>query len=112
MQIAVGFDFDHTLGVDNKLERAVCLEIAERLCALRGLAFDPVAATAHLDEEILVVRRGEVPVETALEGWLLTVAGAGDENVIEAGKFREAVVARAPEFVRALPGVRELLDAL
>jgi len=112
MQIAVGFDFDHTLGIDNKLERTVCLEIAEKLCALRGRAFDPAAATTHLDDEIQVVRRGDLPVETALEGWLLAVAGPGDENVIEAGKFRDAVVARASEFVQALPGVRAMLDAL
>jgi HAD superfamily hydrolase (TIGR01549 family) len=112
MQIAVGFDFDHTLGIDNKLERTVALEIASNLCALRGIAFDADAATESMNHEIAVVRRGEVPVETALEGWLQSVAGQGPENVLQAGRFREEVVARAPDFVKALPGVREMLDEL
>jgi FMN phosphatase YigB (HAD superfamily) len=112
MQIAVGFDFDHTLGVDNKLERTVALEIGAALSAKRGLTFDAAAATVKLDEDIALVRRGESPVETILEGWLQAFAGSGDENMIEAGRFRETVVARAPEFVRALPGARAMLDAL
>jgi HAD superfamily hydrolase (TIGR01549 family) len=112
MQIAVGFDFDHTLGLDNKLERTVALQMAAGLCAKRGITFDAAAAGAKLDEEIVMVRRGEVPVETAIEGWLQAFAGTGDENAIEAGRFRDEVMARAPEFVRALPGARPLLDAL
>ena len=106
MQIAVGFDFDHTLGIDNKLERTVALEIASTLCAQRGAAFDAAAATARFDEEIALVRRGDAPVETMVEGWLQAVAGSGNENVIEAGRFRDTVTARAPEFVRALPGAK------
>ncbi len=31
MQIAVGFDFDHTLGVDNGLERKACVRLAAEL---------------------------------------------------------------------------------
>jgi putative hydrolase of the HAD superfamily len=58
------------------------------------------------------VRRGETPVETAIEGWLQAFAGGGNENVLEAGRFRETVTARAPGFVRALPGAREMLAAL
>ena len=112
MQIAVGFDFDHTLGIDNKLERTVALEIASTLCAQRGAAFDAAAATARFDEEIALVRRGDAPVETMVEGWLQAVAGSGNENVIEAGRFRDTVTARAPEFVRALPGAKATLDAL
>ena len=112
MQIAVGFDLDHTLLLDNKLERTVALELGEALCAKRGLAFDAATAGDSLDREIALMRTGNMPVETAIEGWLLEIAGPGLENALDAGRFRDMAVARAPEFVQAIPGVPELLEAL
>jgi len=60
----------------------------------------------------LSFRRGEVPVETALEGLFLRLAGADSDNILVARRFREIVLQRAPEFVQPLPGLHEMLAAL
>ncbi len=112
MRAAVGFDFDHTLGIDNKLERTVVLDMLSAMTERRGVPFDRVAATPRVDEAIAAFRRGDVPVETALEGLFMHFAGPDPDNLAEAGRFRDEAVARAPEFVRALPGVPEMLAAL
>ena len=58
------------------------------------------------------MRTRNMPVETAIEGWLLEIAGSGLENALDAGRFRDLVVSRAPDFVQAIPGVPDLLEAL
>jgi FMN phosphatase YigB (HAD superfamily) len=115
VNIAVGFDFDHTLGLDNKVERTVGLEMVRRLAAARGLPYDPEIATAVFDRALASYRNGDVGVETAMEGVLLQLVGPGADNLDEATRFRDDVVVRAPEFVTPLPGARELpaeLDSL
>jgi HAD superfamily hydrolase (TIGR01549 family) len=112
MQLAVGLDFDHTLGVDHKVERTVGVEIAERLAKLRGLAFDREAAVQAFDEALAATRLAGIPIETAIEGALLRSAGPGPENEDEVGHFRDEVILRAPQFVEALPGAKEMLASL
>jgi len=112
MNIAVGFDFDHTLGLDNKLEQTVGLEMVQRLALARGLAFDAANASAVFDKALASYRNGDVGVETALEGVLLQLVGPGAENLAEATRFRDDVVLRAPQFVKPLPGAREMLAEL
>lgn len=109
---AIGFDFDHTLGIDNKVERMVGLEMAERLATARGLEFDHEAAIVAFDKAVGAARNQGLPIETALEGVFLELAGPGKENSEETGRFREEVVKRAPRFVQALPGAQEMLAAL
>jgi HAD superfamily hydrolase (TIGR01549 family) len=86
---AVGFDFDHTLGVDRHLERDVGIE-------LLGEHGAP-AVDAALD----AYRRGAAPLDAAL-------LAAG----IEPDEFRAAVLARAPDYIQASPGVPEVFAAL
>jgi len=112
MQFAVGLDFDHTLGVDNKLERIVGVEIAERLAQARGTPFDRDAAMQAFDDALAATRLAGLPIETAIEGALLRAAGPGPENEDEVGRFRDDVIARAPQFVEPLPGAKELLAGL
>jgi FMN phosphatase YigB (HAD superfamily) len=112
MQMAIGFDFDHTLGIDQKLERTVGLEIVETLSGARGVPFDRAAATVVFDAALASARNGGVPIETAFEGALLELAGPGLENTQAVGHFRDEVIARAPQFVKGLPGVTEMLAAL
>jgi len=94
MQFAVGLDFDHTLGVDNKLERIVGVEIAERLANARGTPFDRDAAMQAFDETLAATRLVGLPIETAIEGALLRAAGPGPENEDEVGRFRDEVIER------------------
>jgi HAD superfamily hydrolase (TIGR01509 family) len=110
--IAIGFDLDRTLAVDNKLERTVGLEMAESLAVLRGLPFDRDRALAEFDKAVAASRNAGLPIETALEGVFLELAGPGLENTVETGRFRETVIARAPQFIEALPGAQAMLDEL
>jgi HAD superfamily hydrolase (TIGR01509 family) len=110
--IAVGFDLDRTLAVDNKLERVVGLEMAESLAVSRGLAFDRDRARAEFDTAVAASRNAGLPIETALEGVFLELAGPGLENTVETGRFREIVSERAPQYVKPLPGAQEMLDRL
>src|ERR1700688_152975 len=112
MRIAVGLDFDHTLGVDNKLERVVGVDIAEGLAQTRGVPFDRDAAGKIFDEALAATRLAALPIEPAVEGALLRAAGPGPENEDQVGRFRDQVIERAPEFVQALPGAKEMLAAL
>ncbi|MBC5809508.1 MAG: HAD family hydrolase [Candidatus Eremiobacteraeota bacterium] len=112
MRPALGFDFDHTLGLDNKLELTIALETVERLCSLRNVRFERAVATPVIEGAIASFRNGAVPLETALEGVYLRLAGAGPENADEAMRFREVAVNRAAEFVRPLPGLKGMLAAL
>ena len=106
--IAIGFDFDHTLGLDNKLERTVALEMARSL----GSTSDGADLEAAIDDALARSRAGEVPIEIAIAGFLERFAPAGSATLERAENFREEVVGRAADFITALPGAHELLAAL
>lgn len=86
---AVGFDFDHTLGIDNQLERMVALEL------LKGENPHRVVLA------LAAYRYGALSIDDA-------VAAIG----IDPARFRALVLERAPRFVEPLPGVHELLSRL
>ncbi len=107
--LAVGFDFDHTLGIDNKLEKTVALDMLARLARQHGLHYDTGTAESAIEQVIGAYRAGEVTIETGIEGFFRAfLGGAG----VSAARFREEAVARAPAFVRVLPGAHEMLARL
>jgi HAD superfamily hydrolase (TIGR01549 family) len=109
---AVGFDFDHTLGIDNKLERSVALEMLAELAAEKNLTYDAAAAEMAVDDTLAAYRGGSQTVEIALAGFFGRFAPAGSAALDHAQKFRDLVVERAPAFIEALPGAREMLAKL
>ena len=111
--IAVGFDFDHTLGIDNRLERTTALDMLAAYARARGAAYDIAEAEGTIDDVLAVYRSGEKTVENAIAGFFERFAPGGGNYVIdEAQKFRENVTARAPAYIEALPGAKEMLAAL
>ncbi len=112
MNIGIGLDFDGTLGQDNKLERTVGVEIAERLAALHGHRFERDEAAQIFDEALASTRLAGMPIETAIEGALLRASGPGPENEDEVTRFRDQVIERAPRFVQPLPGAEAMLASL
>ncbi|MGP6157616.1 MAG: HAD family hydrolase [Vulcanimicrobiaceae bacterium] len=112
MEFAVGFDFDHTLGIDNKLERTVALDMLASFARERSVVYDEAAAFATIEAAIRSYRAGETKLETALEGFFASVLGPDPVLAGAAAHFREEAVLRAPEFVSILPGVREMLAQL
>jgi HAD superfamily hydrolase (TIGR01549 family) len=109
---AVGFDFDHTLGIDNKLERTVALELLAGLAASHELEYDHAAAEREVDVTIGTYRSGIGNIETAIATFFERFAPAGMATLDVALTFRDTVVARAPASVEALPGAQELLTRL
>ncbi|MBC5800713.1 MAG: HAD family hydrolase [Candidatus Eremiobacteraeota bacterium] len=113
MDVAVGFDFDHTLGLDHRLEKTVALDMLAAYAAGRGVTYDPAAAAAAMDGVLHAYRAGEQTVEAAMAGFFERFApGGGNTIVDEAQRFRENVLARVAEFVVAVPGAAETLAAL
>lgn len=110
--LAIGFDFDHTLGIDNKLERVVALDMLRDFARAKEISYDPAEADAAIDDVLARTRAGDVPVEVAIAGFFERFAHAGAATFDAAQEFRDAVVARAPEFVAALPGAVAMLAAL
>jgi len=110
--LAVGFDFDHTLAIDNKLERRVALQMLEELARAQAVAYDSADAEAAADEMLHQYRSGGLPLETALPGFFDRFVELGDRAADVTEQFEERVVALAPEAVEALPGLRAMLAAL
>jgi len=111
MTKAIGFDFDHTLGVDNKLERIAFVDVVRRLSAQSGRAVDEDAAYAHIDREIALFRAGRCTLHEALTVAFRAVLGAAVPSDAEQ-LFRVHAVKLVPRYVVALPGVSELLSQL
>ena len=110
--IAIGFDFDHTLGVDNKLERTVALEMLQTLARSHDITYDVAAAETTIDEVLAGYRNSDQAVEAAIAGFFERFAPSGSAVMDSAGDFRDNVVARVAEFVTPLPGAQELLAEL
>jgi 5'-nucleotidase len=105
-QIAVGFDFDHTLGVDNALERKAFYAFAEEL----GYPLDPHDGVwpTRIEELLTEFRAGEITLErmVARFGDALAVRGADPD------RWRALCYALVDPLVRPIDGARELLDGL
>jgi len=110
--LAVGFDFDHTLGIDNKLERRVALQMLEELAGTQAVAYDPAEAEGAVDEMLHQSRSGGLPLETALAGFFDRFVELGDRAPEVSEQFEQRVVALAPELVEALPGLHDMLAEL
>ncbi len=110
---AVGFDFDHTLGLDHQLERTVILEMLATYASGHDTSYDAAAADAGVDDVLKSYRVGSLTPEVAVAGFLeqfVTVHGAAIMDTVS--QFRELVIARAKEFVTPIDGALELLATL
>jgi HAD superfamily hydrolase (TIGR01509 family) len=113
--LGVGFDFDHTLGLDNKLERVVAIELGRRLADAARTEFSDPDGSAF-DGYIARYRNGSLSLEEALVSYFRSSTGAPADGRFDAAEivadFRRAARRRAPEFVRPIPGATELLAQL
>ncbi|HEV3087482.1 MAG TPA: HAD family hydrolase [Candidatus Elarobacter sp.] len=106
--IAFGFDFDHTLGVDNALERRAMYAYAAEL----GRELDPNddAMRARIEALLAVFRAGEITMDEMIRRFavLLGVPAAP----ASAERWREHCYALVDELVRPIDGAVELLASL
>jgi len=114
MTVAVGFDFDHTLGRDNHLERRAFGVLAAQL----GTPIDYEAENEKAVIEGLLVpfRCAELSMADMIEQFVRTLppraASSGRSGAELAELFRDACYALVDEHVEAFPGARACIDEL
>lgn len=107
----IGFDLDHTLAIDNKLERVAFLRLLENLLAEGGRAQGTLSDEIDgIDELLMRQRHGDFSIDDAVRRFV------GAHGVEPAGThvewFRRTAVGMVDDFVVPLPGVGPTLDAL
>jgi HAD superfamily hydrolase (TIGR01549 family) len=112
-QIAVGFDFDHTLGIDNHLERQAFGLLAGQL----GTAIDVNDPTTHDTIEAMLVpfRAAEESMSAMLARFAATLPNAhprGADGEALAGKFRQICYDLIERLVQPMPGAAECIATL
>jgi HAD superfamily hydrolase (TIGR01549 family) len=102
---AIGFDFDHTLGVDNGLEREAYYRYAEELGRPLDRADAPIRAS--IDALLARFRAGELPFAQAVELF-------GNSHGVQAqlARYRTICFDLVDELVQPVDGARETIAAL
>lgn len=107
----MGFDFDHTLGIDNKLERVAFMRMLDSACEQGGRCIGSLAdETVRIDALLAEQRAGKFTIEDAVERFVRErgvreTAGWADE-------YKRICMEMVHAFVIPEPGVREMLGAL
>lgn len=107
----IGFDLDHTLAIDNRLERVALLRLLELVLRDGGRVVGTFSdEIEHIDELLARQRRGEFSIDDAVTRF---VAAHGLEpSALYVDTFRRSAVAMVDEFVIPLPSVTPMLEAL
>jgi len=107
----IGFDFDHTLGIDNKLERIAFLRLLERVLADGGHALGTLdEESARIDEMLARQRAGTWSISVAVLRFVSERGVAPDGGYVDA--YTEMCLKMVDEVVVPLPGAREVLAEL
>ncbi|HXO17217.1 MAG TPA: hypothetical protein VN909_03525, partial [Candidatus Dormibacteraeota bacterium] len=107
----IGFDLDHTLAIDNRLERVALLRLLEVVLTEGGRTVGTLADEIDSIDDLLArQRRGEFSVETAVRRFVAERGVEPTEWHVET--FQKTAVAMVGEFLVPLPGVKQTLDVL
>jgi HAD superfamily hydrolase (TIGR01509 family) len=108
--VGVGFDIDHTLVIDNKLERIAMLQMLETIQDRGGTCGNLVEESRRIDELLARQRAGEFTIDEAVYTF---VRERGIEpDVRYAERFRTIALDMVDRVVIPLPGAREMLQNL
>jgi HAD superfamily hydrolase (TIGR01509 family) len=107
----VGFDLDHTLAIDNKLERVAFLHLLEAVIDQGGHPRGSLTEeTENIDALLALQRGGAFSIDEAVRRF---VAERGVEpSVAHVERFRSLALAMAGDFVIPLPGAKTTLAVL
>ncbi|GAC1498493.1 MAG: hypothetical protein NVS1B14_01530 [Vulcanimicrobiaceae bacterium] len=110
-RLGVGFDFDHTLGIDNKLERVAFLRLLEQLLAQGGRSGPLSTEIAGIDALLERQRAGAFSIDVAVSRFVGEhLDGAAARNYVEA--YKRFALDSVDEFVVPMPGVHQTLRRL
>lgn len=108
---AVGFDFDHTLGIDNHLERVAFLKILDEIVSGGGTPCGTLEAEIdQIDALLYRQRTGVCSIEDAVEEFAAQ-HGARDPRGF-AGRYKQVALESVDAFVVVEPAAAALLNAL
>lgn len=109
--LGIGFDLDHTLAIDNRLERVALLRVLELLLGEGGRTIGTLGDEIDgIDDLLFRQRSGAFTIDDAVRRF---VAEHGVEPADRHAEFfRRTAVEMVDDFVVPLPGVRPTLDAL
>lgn len=108
--VGVGFDIDHTLVIDNKLERIAMLQMLETIQEEGGKCRNLVEESRRIDELLARQRAGEFTIEEAV--YVFVRERGIEPNVRYAERFRTIALDLVDRVVVPLPGAREMLREL
>ncbi|MDQ6930235.1 MAG: HAD family hydrolase [Candidatus Eremiobacteraeota bacterium] len=112
MPPGVGFDFDHTLGIDNKLERVAFLRVLDRLIDAGGAPLgNLVEETKSIDDLLTEQRGGAFTIHEAVMRFSRARLPHGDAEPFVA-MYKTFALESVDYFVVPLPGARALLKTL
>lgn len=108
---AVGFDFDHTLGIDNKLERVAFLRLLDAACERGGRCMGTLAEEIVAIDAVLADQRaGRFTIEQAVENFMRTRFAGEPASWVNA--YRDMCIDMVDQFVIPQPDAREVLREL
>jgi HAD superfamily hydrolase (TIGR01509 family) len=107
----VGFDLDHTLAIDNRLERVAFLRLLQVVLSEGGGTVGTLADEIDAIDELLEQQRhGDYSIDDAVLGFVARHGVEPNERHVET--FRRYAVGMVSEFLVPLPGVQQTLAAL
>jgi HAD superfamily hydrolase (TIGR01509 family) len=107
----IGFDLDHTLAIDNRLERVAFLHLLEVILREGGRTIGTLSDEIDSIDDLLARQRhGEFSIDEAVRAFVSARGLEPTERHVES--FRRDAIAMVDEFVVALPGVGSALLAL
>jgi HAD superfamily hydrolase (TIGR01509 family) len=107
----IGFDLDHTLAIDNELERVAFLRLLELVLERGGRALGTLAdENAHIVRLLHEQRSGAFSIGDAVRGFVAERGLPADDYYVE--RFCAMAIEMVADFVIPLPGVKRTLEAL
>lgn len=111
MIAAVGFDFDHTLGIDNKLERVAFLRMLDHACENEAEPLGTLAEEIERIDALLARQRsGACTIEDAVESFMRERGCSSPGQYVE--QYKAMCVQMVDSFVIPEPGARRMLAEL
>src|SRR5579864_290719 len=81
---ALGFDIDHTLGIDNKLERVAFLRLLDAICEDGGRTLGTlVEESARIDDLLQRQRSGAFSIDDAVKRFAAERGARGPADYVE-----------------------------
>jgi HAD superfamily hydrolase (TIGR01509 family) len=105
---AVGFDFDHTLGLDNGLETTAFYRLAAELG--HSVSERDTAWTAFIDDLLAHFRAGSIGQEQAVDRFVKRLGLLPQPAFAQ--RYRDVCCSLVDYLVTPIDGARELLEAL